>query len=130
MEKSWYRCIFPFGIISLVIGVAGTSVTYTYNDLPQTKVVSVVLLIVGLVLVLMATACWTAHKKKRRKKKEAAIAGATAAVNTAISPWHSCRRAMWLLLTSTKEVGQRGQLDTASKEECNPVTIARHSPVL
>uniref|UniRef100_A0A8C1T428 Transmembrane protein 100 n=1 Tax=Cyprinus carpio TaxID=7962 RepID=A0A8C1T428_CYPCA len=70
MEKSWYRCIFPFGIISLVIGVAGTGVTYTYNDLPQTKVVSVVLLIMGLVLVLMATACWTVHKKKRRKKKE------------------------------------------------------------
>lgn len=70
MEKSWYRCIFPFGIISLVIGVAGTGVTYTYNDLPQTKVVSVVLLIVGLVLLLMATACWTVHKKKRRKKKE------------------------------------------------------------
>ncbi|KAI7803429.1 transmembrane protein 100 [Triplophysa rosa] len=71
MEKSWYRCIFPFGIISLVIGVAGTGVTYTYNDLPQTKVVSMVLLIVGLVLVMMATVCWTAHKKKRRKKKEA-----------------------------------------------------------
>ncbi|KAM9457663.1 transmembrane protein 100 [Clarias gariepinus] len=70
MEKSWYRCIFPFGIISLVIGIAGTGVTYTYNDLPQTKVVSVILLIVGLVLVVMATACWTAHKKKRRKKKE------------------------------------------------------------
>ncbi|KAG7335152.1 hypothetical protein KOW79_001748 [Hemibagrus wyckioides] len=51
MEKSWYRCIFPFGIISLVIGIAGTGVTYTYNDLPQTKVVSVVLLIVGVVLV-------------------------------------------------------------------------------
>lgn len=70
MEKSWYRCIFPFGIISLVIGIAGTGVTYTYNDLPQTKVVSVVLLIAGLVLVVMATACWTAHKRKRRKKKE------------------------------------------------------------
>ncbi|RXN24179.1 transmembrane protein 100-like [Labeo rohita] len=70
MEKSWYRCIFPFGIISLVIGVAGTGVTYAYNDLPQTKVVSMVLLIVGLVLVLMATTCWTVHKKKRRKKKE------------------------------------------------------------
>ncbi len=68
MEKSWYRCIFPFGIISLVIGVAGTGVTYTYNDLPQTKVVSVILLIVGLALILMATACWTVHKKKRRKK--------------------------------------------------------------
>ncbi|XP_061556471.1 transmembrane protein 100 [Phyllopteryx taeniolatus] len=70
MEKSWYRCIFPFGIISLVIGVAGTGVTYTYNDLPQTKVVSVVLLVTGLLLLLMATACWTVHKKKRRKKKE------------------------------------------------------------
>lgn len=70
MEKSWYRCIFPFGIISLVIGVAGTGVTYTYNDLPQTKVVSVVLLIMGILLLMMATACWTVHKKKRRKKKE------------------------------------------------------------
>ncbi|KAI4822712.1 hypothetical protein KUCAC02_008243 [Chaenocephalus aceratus] len=70
MEKSWYRCIFPFGIISLVIGAAGTGVTYTYNDLPQTKVVSVVLLVMGLFLLLMATTCWTVHKKKRRKKKE------------------------------------------------------------
>lgn len=70
MEKSWYRCIFPFGIISLVIGVAGTGVTYTYNDLPQTKVVSVVLLVMGIMLLLMATACWSLHKKKRRKKKE------------------------------------------------------------
>lgn len=70
MEKSWYRCIFPFGIISLVIGIAGTGVTYTYNDLPQTKVVSVVLLVMGVVLLLMASACWTLHKKKRRKKKE------------------------------------------------------------
>lgn len=72
MEKSWYRCIFPFGIISLVIGVAGTGVTYTYNDLPQTKVVSVVLLIMGFLLLLVATACWTLHKKKRKKKKEGA----------------------------------------------------------
>lgn len=70
MEKSWYRCIFPFGIISLVIGIAGTGVTYTYNDLPQTKVVSVVLLVMGLLLLLVATACWTVHKKKRKKKKE------------------------------------------------------------
>nr|XP_057905621.1 transmembrane protein 100 [Doryrhamphus excisus] len=71
MEKSWYRCIFPFGIISLVIGVAGTGVTYAYNDLPQTKVVSLVLLVTGLILLVMATVCWSAHKKKRRKKKEA-----------------------------------------------------------
>ncbi|XP_077413265.1 transmembrane protein 100 [Vanacampus margaritifer] len=70
MEKSWYRCIFPFGIISLVIGVAGTGVTYAYNDLPQTKVVSLVLLVSGLLLLLTATVCWTVHKKKRRKKKE------------------------------------------------------------
>uniref|UniRef100_A0A8C8FDJ3 Transmembrane protein 100 n=1 Tax=Oncorhynchus tshawytscha TaxID=74940 RepID=A0A8C8FDJ3_ONCTS len=72
MEKSWYRCIFPFGIISLVIGVSGTAVTYTYNDLPLTKVVTVVLLIAGLVLTLTAAACWTVHKRKKRKKKERA----------------------------------------------------------
>ncbi|XP_062387397.1 transmembrane protein 100 [Sardina pilchardus] len=72
VEKSWYRCIFPFGIISLVIGIAGTGVSYTYNDLPQTKVVSVVLLVTGLILIIMATLCWTAHKKKRRKKKQGA----------------------------------------------------------
>lgn len=53
-----------------MIGAAGTGVTYTYNDLPQTKVVSVVLLVMGLFLLLMATTCWTVHKKKRRKKKE------------------------------------------------------------
>uniref|UniRef100_A0A1A8FCT9 Transmembrane protein 100 n=1 Tax=Nothobranchius korthausae TaxID=1143690 RepID=A0A1A8FCT9_9TELE len=70
MEKSWYRCIFPFGIISLVIGVAGTGVTYTYDDLPQIKVVAVVLLVTGVVLLMTATACWSLHKKKRRKKKE------------------------------------------------------------
>uniref|UniRef100_A0A3P8YH83 Transmembrane protein 100 n=1 Tax=Esox lucius TaxID=8010 RepID=A0A3P8YH83_ESOLU len=72
MEKSWYRCIFPFGIISLVIGVSGTGVTYTYNDLPMTKVVSVVLLVAGLVLTVTATACWTVHRRKKRKKKERA----------------------------------------------------------
>ncbi|KAL0180127.1 hypothetical protein M9458_025569, partial [Cirrhinus mrigala] len=38
-EKSWYRCVFPFGVISLVIGMAGTGVTFTFNTLPQTKVV-------------------------------------------------------------------------------------------
>uniref|UniRef100_A0A3B3QWH2 Transmembrane protein 100 n=1 Tax=Paramormyrops kingsleyae TaxID=1676925 RepID=A0A3B3QWH2_9TELE len=69
-EKSWYRCVFPFGVISLVIGVAGTGVTFTFNNLPQTKVVSVVLLGVGLVLVLTAAVCWRVHKMKREKKKE------------------------------------------------------------
>ncbi|XP_057673568.1 transmembrane protein 100 [Corythoichthys intestinalis] len=69
MEKSWYRCIFPFGIISLVIGAAGTGVTYTYDDLPQTKVVSLVLLVSGLLLLLTAIACWTVHKKRRKKKE-------------------------------------------------------------
>ncbi|MBN3324238.1 TM100 protein, partial [Atractosteus spatula] len=69
-EKSWYRCIFPFGVISLVIGVAGTGVTFYFNNLQQAKVVSVVLLGMGLALLAMATACWQVHKRKRRKKKE------------------------------------------------------------
>ncbi|KAL6475214.1 hypothetical protein MHYP_G00162540 [Metynnis hypsauchen] len=69
-EKSWYRCVFPFGVISLVIGMAGTGVTFTFNTLLQTKVVSLVLLAVGLVMLLVAAACWRVHRAKRREKKE------------------------------------------------------------
>lgn len=69
-EKSWYRCVFPFGVISLVIGMAGTGVTFTFNTLPQTKVVSVVLLCVGVVMLLVAAVCWRAHRLRKRKKKE------------------------------------------------------------
>ncbi|KAM9462469.1 transmembrane protein 100-like [Clarias gariepinus] len=69
-EKSWYRCVFPFGVISLVIGMAGTGVTFTFNTLLQTKVVSLGLLIVGFVLLLVAAACWRVHRAKRKEKKE------------------------------------------------------------
>uniref|UniRef100_A0A673C4U8 Transmembrane protein 100 n=1 Tax=Sphaeramia orbicularis TaxID=375764 RepID=A0A673C4U8_9TELE len=69
-EKSWYRCVFPFGVISLVIGMAGTGVTFTFNTLLQTKVVSVALLCVGVVMLLTAAVCWRAHRLRRRKKKE------------------------------------------------------------
>lgn len=69
-EKSWYRCVFPFGVISLVIGMAGTGVTFTFNTLLQTKVVSVALLCVGVVMLLVAAVCWRAHRLRKRKKKE------------------------------------------------------------
>ncbi|XP_035469744.1 transmembrane protein 100-like [Scophthalmus maximus] len=69
-EKSWYRCVFPFGVISLVIGMAGTGVTFTFNTLLQTKVVSLALLCVGVVMLIVAAVCWRAHRLRRRKKKE------------------------------------------------------------
>ncbi|KAM7371158.1 hypothetical protein PAMP_010649 [Pampus punctatissimus] len=69
-EKSWYRCVFPFGVISLVIGMAGTGVTFNFNTLLQTKVVSVALLCVGILMLLVAALCWRAHRQRRRKKKE------------------------------------------------------------
>ncbi|XP_059893209.1 homeotic protein ultrabithorax-like [Gadus macrocephalus] len=69
-EKSWYRCVFPFGVISLVIGVAGTGVTFSFNTLLQTKVVSVALLCAGVAMLLTAAACWRAHRRRRREKKE------------------------------------------------------------
>ncbi|KAF7705174.1 uncharacterized protein LOC124389187 [Silurus meridionalis] len=69
-EKSWYRCVFPFGVISLVIGMAGTGVTFTFNTLLQTKVVSLVLLVVGFIMLLVAAACWRVHRAKRKEKKD------------------------------------------------------------
>lgn len=69
-EKSWYRCVFPFGVISLVIGMAGTGVTFTFNTLLQTKVVSVGLLCSGVVMLIVAAVCWRVHRLRRRKKKE------------------------------------------------------------
>ncbi|XP_039632313.1 transmembrane protein 100 [Polypterus senegalus] len=66
-EKSWNRCIFPFGIISLVIGIAGTGVTFYFNNMQLSKVISIVLLAVGLALV--AFACWRLYKKKTRRKE-------------------------------------------------------------
>lgn len=69
-EKSWYRCVFPFGVISLVIGMAGTGVTFTFDNLLQTKVVAVALLCAGVVMLLVAVVCWRAHRLRRRKKKE------------------------------------------------------------
>ncbi|KAF4106924.1 hypothetical protein G5714_012914 [Onychostoma macrolepis] len=72
-EKSWYRCVFPFGVISLVIGMAGTGVTFNFNTLPQTKVVSLVLLVTGFIMLLIAAACWKVHRSRRREKKEGGI---------------------------------------------------------
>nr|XP_055033155.1 transmembrane protein 100-like [Misgurnus anguillicaudatus] len=72
-EKSWYRCVFPFGVISLVIGMAGTGVTFTFNTPPQTKAVSLVLLVLGFVMLLIAVACWKVHRSRRREKKEGGI---------------------------------------------------------
>ncbi|XP_034426958.1 transmembrane protein 100 [Hippoglossus hippoglossus] len=69
-EKSWYRCVFPFGVISLVIGMAGTGVTFTFNTLLQTKVVSVALLCAGVLMLLVAAVCWRAHRLRKKKKKE------------------------------------------------------------
>uniref|UniRef100_A0A7M4DXE3 Transmembrane protein 100 n=1 Tax=Crocodylus porosus TaxID=8502 RepID=A0A7M4DXE3_CROPO len=71
-EKSWYRCIFPFGIVSLVIGIAATCITFTING-PQmdiAKVVSVATLIFGVGLLVAAYICWRAKRERQRKRKQ------------------------------------------------------------
>ncbi|XP_060116821.1 transmembrane protein 100-like [Heteronotia binoei] len=71
-EKSWYRCVFPFGIVSLVIGVAATCITFTING-PQmdiAKVVSVATLVFGLGLLVAALVCWRAKRERQRKKQQ------------------------------------------------------------
>uniref|UniRef100_A0A8B9N1X4 Transmembrane protein 100 n=1 Tax=Accipiter nisus TaxID=211598 RepID=A0A8B9N1X4_9AVES len=70
-EKSWYRCIFPFGIVSVVIGVAATCITFTING-PQmdiAKVVSVATLIFGVGLLVAAYVCWRAKRERQRKRQ-------------------------------------------------------------
>uniref|UniRef100_A0ACB8FKL6 Uncharacterized protein n=1 Tax=Sphaerodactylus townsendi TaxID=933632 RepID=A0ACB8FKL6_9SAUR len=72
-EKSWYRCVFPFGIVSLVIGIAATCITFTING-PQmdiAKVVSVATLIFGVGLLVAALVCWRAKRERQRKKQQA-----------------------------------------------------------
>ncbi|XP_042336607.1 transmembrane protein 100-like [Sceloporus undulatus] len=75
-EKSWYRCVFPFGIVSLVIGIAATCITFTING-PQmdiAKVVSVATLVFGVGLLVGAMICWRAKRKRQRKKQQEAPA--------------------------------------------------------
>ncbi|XP_035389129.1 transmembrane protein 100 [Electrophorus electricus] len=74
-ERSWYRCVFPFGVISLVIGMAGTGVTFTFDTMPQTKVVSLALLAMGFIMLLVAAACWRVHQARKRKRKETGFFG-------------------------------------------------------
>lgn len=50
--------------------MAGTGVTFTFDTLLQTKVVSVALLCVGVLMLLVAALCWRAHRLRKRKKKE------------------------------------------------------------
>ncbi|NWI20405.1 TM100 protein, partial [Crypturellus soui] len=70
-EKSWYRCIFPFGIVSVVIGIAATCITFTING-PQmdiAKVVSVATLIFGVGLLVAAYVCWRAKRERQRQRQ-------------------------------------------------------------
>uniref|UniRef100_A0A803XSA7 Transmembrane protein 100 n=1 Tax=Meleagris gallopavo TaxID=9103 RepID=A0A803XSA7_MELGA len=70
-EKSWYRCIFPFGIVSVVIGVAATCITFTING-PQmdiAKVVSVATLIFGVGLLVAAYVCWRAKRERQQRRQ-------------------------------------------------------------
>uniref|UniRef100_A0A8C3SN53 TM100 protein n=1 Tax=Chelydra serpentina TaxID=8475 RepID=A0A8C3SN53_CHESE len=71
-EKSWYRCIFPFGIVSLVIGVAATCITFIING-PQmdiAKAVSVATLMFGVGLLVAAYICWRAKRERQRQREE------------------------------------------------------------
>ncbi|ETE62748.1 hypothetical protein L345_11494, partial [Ophiophagus hannah] len=71
-KLAWYRCIFPFGIVALVIGIAATCITFTING-PQmdiAKVVSVATLIFGVGLLVAALVCWRAKRERQRKKQQ------------------------------------------------------------
>ncbi|KAL8175189.1 UNVERIFIED_CONTAM: hypothetical protein K2H54_015857 [Gekko kuhli] len=81
-EKSWYRCVFPFGVVSLVIGVAATCITFAINgpQLDIAKVVSVATLVFGVGLLAAALLCWRAKRRRQRQKQQQQQQGEPGAV--------------------------------------------------
>ncbi|XP_067859871.1 transmembrane protein 100 [Heptranchias perlo] len=66
-ERSWYRCIFPFGLVSLVVGIAVTSITFSGRErrMDAAKLVSLSVLGFSLILITAAFACWRVHRERR-----------------------------------------------------------------
>uniref|UniRef100_A0A4W3HF06 Transmembrane protein 100 n=1 Tax=Callorhinchus milii TaxID=7868 RepID=A0A4W3HF06_CALMI len=71
-ERSWHRCIFPFGLVSLVVGVAVTCITFSVRDEPMDAAKTVSLAVLGFSLVLIAAAfgCWRAHGRRKARRAE------------------------------------------------------------
>ncbi|XP_038676617.1 transmembrane protein 100 [Scyliorhinus canicula] len=70
-ERSWYRCIFPFGLVSLVVGIAVTSITFSVRErrMDAAKLVSLSVLVFSLILISAAFGCWKVNRDRRERRE-------------------------------------------------------------
>ncbi|MEE6525319.1 hypothetical protein FKM82_025238 [Ascaphus truei] len=73
-EKSWHRCVFPFGAVALVIGIAATCITFKFHrpHMDIAKAVSVAALAAGAALLVAAFLCWRSRRKRQKRRREEA----------------------------------------------------------
>uniref|UniRef100_A0A6I8QXP1 Transmembrane protein 100 n=1 Tax=Xenopus tropicalis TaxID=8364 RepID=A0A6I8QXP1_XENTR len=75
-EKSWHRCVFPFGAVALVIGIAATCITFKFRGphMDIAKAVSVAALAAGAALLVAAFLCWRSRRQRQKRRREEAEA--------------------------------------------------------
>lgn len=75
-EKSWHRCIFPFGAVALVIGIAATCITFKFRGphMDIAKAVSVAALAAGAAMLVAAFLCWRSRRERQRRRRQEAEA--------------------------------------------------------
>ncbi|XP_078413784.1 transmembrane protein 100 [Cetorhinus maximus] len=76
-ERSWYRCIFPFGLVALVVGIAVTSITFSVRErrMDAAKLVALSVLGFSLILISAAFGCWKVHRDRRERQEVCSPAG-------------------------------------------------------
>ncbi|XP_063285613.1 transmembrane protein 100-like [Pelobates fuscus] len=75
-EKSWHRCVFPFGAVALVIGIAATCITFKFRGphMDIAKAVSVAALAAGAAMLVAAFLCWRSRRERQKRRREEAEA--------------------------------------------------------
>ncbi|OCT64288.1 hypothetical protein XELAEV_18045391mg [Xenopus laevis] len=75
-EKSWHRCVFPFGAVALVIGIAATCITFKFRGphMDIAKAVSVAALAAGAALLVAAFLCWRSRRQRQKRRRQEAEA--------------------------------------------------------
>lgn len=71
-EGSCYRCTLPFGVVLLVIGIAVTTVAFSFNSHASTiTILGLVLLSSSILLLSLTAVCWKLQQGKEIEMRSA-----------------------------------------------------------